>query len=131
MAMSRISRRPLYTCPHCKEPLTRDTKNEDLKDTILRIVSETTEIDVDLIYSRDRHRPIVFARHLAMSMLYNYWMRSVTVVGQVFNQDHTTVLNGLRKIQDLSETEPETKMLVDAVKFQVHHSAKLIHHNVN
>lgn len=62
--------------------------------------------DADL-NSLSRSQPLMSVRHIAVYLVHRHTERSVTQIGKFFgNRDHTTALNGVRKVAVLRETDP-------------------------
>ncbi len=79
---------------------------------LLRLASLRHQIPAKDILSDKRSREIVAARSEAMAMVYQHTQLSTTIVGKMFNRDHTTVLHALVKFdakQKLVEMRPLTK----------------------
>lgn len=58
-------------------------------------------ITTDHILSASRYREPKTARHLAMYMVRELYGKTFKEVGQIFGRDHTTVIQGCRKVQDM------------------------------
>lgn len=67
---------------------------------IIRDTAKQQGVSVDDIVGRSTHKPIVYARHLAI-----YRVRkerpdmSLPQIGRIFNRDHTTILSAVRKME--------------------------------
>ena len=71
---------------------------------------------IDLL-SKDRHKSIAFARHVAMYLCKQRLKCSFPELGRAFgNRDHTTVISGVRKIEHLRVTDPETRAHIEAIE---------------
>lgn len=65
---------------------------------IVQFITEYKNIDLDQIKTKTREWDIVYVRHLLMYSLKSYTKMSFKSIGRMFDQDHTTVMNGVRRI---------------------------------
>jgi chromosomal replication initiation ATPase DnaA len=81
---------------------------------LLKAAVERTGIGAIQILGRSRSRPATYARHLLM-----YVMRedgfTVADLSRVFNRDHGTVCEGIKRIERELLTRPETQADVAAL----------------
>ena len=69
----------------------------------------------DLV-SKDRHKSVAFARHVAMYICKQRLRSSLPEIGRAFGgRDHTTVLSAVRKVENLIESDPHVRAHVEAV----------------
>ncbi len=69
----------------------------------------------DLV-SKDRHKSVAFARHVAMYICKQRLRSSLPEIGRAFGgRDHTTVLSAVRKVEGLIESDPHVRAHVEAV----------------
>ena len=54
---------------------------------------------VDDIFGRRRYRNVIKCRHILYWYMYNVLDMSYTEIGRVFKVDHTTIMNGVKKIE--------------------------------
>ena len=67
-----------------------------------------------------RQKEYVFYRAIVWEINRKYFNASLSTQGLVFKKDHATVLNGIRKIQNLRDTEPaaiELQILDNCLKY--------------
>jgi len=84
-----------------------------LKD-IARVVSEKTEVPVDIMRGRSRRRPHVQARHLAMYLARVVSYDTYTKIAAFFDgRDHSSVMHGVKSIEDLRDVDEELNTLVE------------------
>ena len=70
----------------------------------------------DLI-SKDRHKSVAFARHVAMYLCKQRLKCSFPELGRAFgNRDHTTVMSAVRKIEAQRDTDPEVRAHLEALE---------------
>jgi chromosomal replication initiator protein len=71
---------------------------------------------VDLT-SKDRHKSIAFARHVAMYLCKQRLKCSFPEIGRAFgNRDHTTVMSAVRKIEAQRDTDPQVRAHIEALE---------------
>jgi len=67
--------------------------------------------------SKDRHRTVAFARHVAMFLCKQRLRCSFPEIGRAFgNRDHTTVMSAVRKIDQQREDDPEVRAHLEAIE---------------
>lgn len=77
-------------------------------DEIQRHVAGRYEVTVEDIRSARRSHNIVLPRHIAMYLARLLTTRSMPEIGRQFgNRDHTTVLHGVRRMEERRATDPE------------------------
>ena len=77
---------------------------------VIAEVSLTTGIRVADILGPCRERPIVRARFMAMAICREHCKASLPEIGRVFHRDPTTVLNAIRRIDDLTTPKDRADM---------------------
>ena len=67
--------------------------------------------------SKDRHRTVAFARHVAMFLCKQRLRCSFPELGRAFgNRDHTTVMSAVRKIEVQRDDDPELRAHLEAIE---------------
>jgi chromosomal replication initiator protein len=67
--------------------------------------------------SKDRHKSIAFARHVAMYLCKQRLKCSFPELGRAFgNRDHTTVMSAVRKIESQRDTDPQVRAHLEAIE---------------
>jgi chromosomal replication initiator protein len=67
--------------------------------------------------SKDRHKSVAFARHVAMYLCKQRLKCSFPEIGRAFgNRDHTTVMSAVRKIEAQRDTDPEVRAHIEALE---------------
>jgi chromosomal replication initiator protein len=67
--------------------------------------------------SKDRHKSIAFARHVAMYLCKQRLKCSFPEIGRAFgNRDHTTVMSAVRKIEAQRESDPQVRAHLEALE---------------
>ena len=71
---------------------------------------------IDLL-SKDRHKSIAFARHVAMYLCKQRLKCSFPELGRAFgNRDHTTVISAVRKVEHLRTSDPDVRAHLEAIE---------------
>jgi chromosomal replication initiator protein len=69
------------------------------------------------LLSKDRHKSIAFARHVAMYLCKSRLKCSFPELGRAFgNRDHTTVMSAVRKIETQKGRDPEVRAHLEAIE---------------
>ena len=91
--------------------------NEASVEDIQRMVCHHFKLrSVDLV-SKDRHKSIAFARHVAMYLCKQRLKCSFPELGRAFgNRDHTTVISAVRKVESLRSNDPEVRAHLEALE---------------
>lgn len=91
--------------------------NEAGVDDIQRIVCHHFKLRTADLLSKDRHKSIAFARHVAMYLCKQRLKCSFPELGRAFgNRDHTTVMSAVRKVEQLRTTDPEVRAHIEAIE---------------
>ncbi|MCL2777675.1 MAG: chromosomal replication initiator protein DnaA [Polyangiaceae bacterium] len=91
--------------------------NEACVDDIQRIVCHHFKLRSGDLLSKDRHKSIAFARHVAMYLCKHRLKCSFPELGRAFgNRDHTTVMNAVRKVDRLRSCDPGVRAHLDAIE---------------
>ena len=84
---------------------------------IQRIVCHHFKLRSADLVSKDRHKSIAFARHVAMYLCKQRLKCSFPELGRAFgNRDHTTVMSAVRKVDALRTSDPEVRAHLDAIE---------------
>jgi chromosomal replication initiator protein len=67
--------------------------------------------------SKDRHKSVAFARHVAMYLCKQRLKCSFPEIGRAFgNRDHTTVMSAVRKIEAQRDSDPHVRAHLEALE---------------
>ncbi|WP_435129504.1 helix-turn-helix domain-containing protein [Mycoplasma sp. 6243] len=69
-------------------------------ESIIKAVAKYYRISEKDIYGSSRKKEIVVARHIAIILVNSFLSLSSTEIGKIFNKDHTTILNAIKKINN-------------------------------
>lgn len=102
------------------KPITIDFVKETLKDllavqdrqvsveNIQKVVAEYYKIKVSDLHSKRRSRSVARPRQVAMAIAKELTSHSLPEIGDAFGgRDHTTVLHACRKVEELSQSDPD------------------------
>ncbi|MYG42382.1 MAG: hypothetical protein F4203_04455 [Rhodobacteraceae bacterium] len=79
-----------------------------------KIMEESEQLEKGIINSRTRKMDIVMRRHMLMYIIHQTTPHSLQEIGKIMGgRDHTTVINGLRKVTERMETSPVQQALLD------------------
>jgi chromosomal replication initiator protein len=91
--------------------------NEASVEDIQRVVCHHFKLRSTDLLSKDRHKSIAFARHVAMYLCKQRLKCSFPELGRAFgNRDHTTVISAVRKVEHLRTSDPEVRAHLDAIE---------------
>lgn len=101
-----------------KDIVSKDTQREITPDLIIDIVSNHMNVPYDDIISSKRSQDIATARQIVMFLCRKYLERySLQQIGSaVGGKDHSTVLNGITKITNLIESDPNMKVTIETIE---------------
>jgi chromosomal replication initiator protein len=86
-------------------------------DDIQRVVCHHFKLRTSDLLSKDRHKSIAFARHVAMYLCKQRIKCSFPELGRAFgNRDHTTVMSAVRKVEALRTSDPEVRAHLEAIE---------------
>jgi chromosomal replication initiator protein len=92
---------------------TSETSVEDIQ----RIVCHHFKLRSTDLLSKDRHKSVAFARHVAMYLCKQRLKCSFPELGRAFgNRDHTTVMSAVRKIESLRSESAEVRADLEAIE---------------
>lgn len=90
---------------------------ESSVEDIQRIVCHHFKLRSSDLLSKDRHKSIAFARHVAMYLCKQRLKCSFPELGRAFgNRDHTTVMSAVRKVESLRAADPEVRAHLEAIE---------------
>jgi chromosomal replication initiator protein len=96
---------------------TTSRPNEASVEDIQRTVCHHFKLRSTDLLSKDRHKSIAFARHVAMYLCKQRLKCSFPELGRAFgNRDHTTVISGVRKIEALRTSDAEVRAHLEAIE---------------
>lgn len=88
-----------------------EQKNKNVNlNQILKAVCNYYSVKLEDIKSPKRTKELVLPRHTAMYLIYDITKTPYTTIGQIFGgRDHTSILHGIKKIEQEIKTKPKIK----------------------
>jgi chromosomal replication initiation ATPase DnaA len=80
---------------------------------LCELVQAHTRVNMRMMQSRDRRRPITNARHLVMYIAFTQLGYGVSRIGSELRRDHSSVLHAVRKIR--ATVTPEMWRQIDMI----------------
>lgn len=104
-----------------KDLISKNTHYEITPDYIINTVSKHMNVPYDDITSSKRSQEIATARQIAMYLCRKYLDRySLQQIGaSVGGRDHSTVLNGIQKIEKLMKEDPSMKITIETIEKKI------------
>ncbi|HSX41775.1 MAG TPA: chromosomal replication initiator protein DnaA [Candidatus Saccharimonadales bacterium] len=113
-----------------KAPITKDYAKKVLKDLasshssgkkitgkqLLKAVATHFDIEVSDLLGKKRLKELVYPRHLAMYLLKENLHHSFPQIGDELNKDHTTIMHGVRKIEEQLKTNQHIEADLRAIE---------------
>ena len=111
--------------PYAYPGLKESTKSKQYTtDQIINAVCEVMAVEVDrVVKSKDRHARIIAARHMCWWMIRDndkllppHQRRALSTIAKTFSKDHTSVLGGVKSMQNRIDTDDSFVQLIDLVR---------------
>jgi chromosomal replication initiator protein len=84
---------------------------------IQRAVCNHFRLSNSELLSKDRHKSVAFARHVAMYLCRQRLGCSFPELGRAFgNRDHTTVMSAVRRVEQLRQKDPQVNAHLEAIE---------------
>lgn len=101
-----------------KDLISKNIHHEITPDYIINVVSDHMNVPYDDITSSKRSQEIATARQIAMYLCRKYLDRySLQQIGaSVGGKDHSTVLNGIKKIENLIQEDSSMKVTIETIE---------------
>jgi chromosomal replication initiator protein len=86
-------------------------------DDVQRVVGHHFRVTHTELVGKERHRRIALARHVAMYLCKQMLRCSYPEIGRAFGgRDHTTVMSGVRRVDELRESDAEVRAHLEALR---------------
>lgn len=108
----------LSTAKEALEVLIKAKKNNPNQnyENALSVTANTYNISVTDLIGNSRNAKYVLPRHICMYILKTHYNMTYTRIGVILNgRDHTTVMNGVQKIENDLPNNPELKTVIDNI----------------
>ena len=119
LAFSKINTKPptIYECKRIlKDFINYNTKSINIE-TIQNIVAAYFNLNIHEMLSARRSRSLARPRQIAMYLAKQHTTHSLPDIGRKFsNRDHTTVIHGVKKIDELMKKDNEIKQNITEIK---------------
>ena len=93
----------------------KPTVNQNYEDA-LSVIANTYSITTIDILGNSRNQKYVLPRHIAMYILKTKYNLTYQKIGSILNgRDHTTIMNGCKKIEDEIQSSEQLKMAVETI----------------
>ncbi len=107
-----MARDALEVLIKAKKPIDDNPNYEDA----LSVIANMYNITIADILGNSRLSKFVLPRHIAMYILKNHYNLKCTQIAKILNnKDHTTILNGCKKISNELETNEDLKIAIDTI----------------
>jgi len=123
IAFSKINKLSLdnLTLEHAEEALkdiiSPSNNKEVTGEYIIKVVAEHFDVTVDDITSKKRNSEFVEPRQVVMYLCKSMTNNSLTNIGKLLNKkDHTTIIHGIRKIEDEMKVNEELRNKINVIK---------------
>lgn len=97
----------------------RNRRNSASPGAIAQAVADAYQIDLALMRSRTRKRPVVVARQLAMLLIHELTDNTLHSIGVLFGRDYSTVTHSLEAARELLARDPESARVFQELR--AHH----------
>ena len=103
-----------------KDIISPNQKRIITPELILDIVAEHFDLTASDLIGNKRNSKIVFPRQIAMYLCRNMTEVTLKNIGKVLGgRDHTTIMNGISKIENEMETSDSTREIIDILKKKI------------
>jgi chromosomal replication initiator protein len=100
--------------------ITPDKPKEVTPQLIIEVVSEHCQISLEEMMSKKRSSDIVRPRQIAMYLCKEMTDSTLDYIGSLLGgRDHTTIINGVKKIKKEYETNESTRILIETIKKKI------------
>jgi chromosomal replication initiator protein len=94
----------------------RNRRNSSSPGAIAQAVADAFQIDIALMRSRTRKRPVVAARQLAMLLIHELTDNTLHSIGVLFGRDYSTVTHSLEAARESLARDPEAAQTFQSLR---------------
>jgi chromosomal replication initiator protein len=94
----------------------RNRRNASSPGAIAQSVADAFQIDIALMRSRTRKRPVVAARQMAMLLIHELTDNTLHSIGVLFGRDYSTVTHSIEAARESLARDPETAQTLQTVR---------------
>ncbi|WP_243401887.1 chromosomal replication initiator protein DnaA, partial [Leptospira ellisii] len=98
-----------------KNRLYRKKNVEFSHDRIIESVAKEFNLDASEIMGKSRKKELIIPRHICFYLLHNVFKVNKSQVGRLFQTQHTTVIHGVRKAEELLASNKELRFLIERI----------------
>lgn len=98
-----------------KNRLYRKKNVEFSHDRIIEAVAKEFSLNPSEIMGKSRKKELIIPRHICFYLLHNIFKVNKSQVGRLFQTQHTTVIHGVRKAEDLLSKNKDMRFLVERI----------------
>ncbi len=98
-----------------KNRLYRKKNVEFSHDRIIESVAKEFNLNAAEIMGKSRKKELIIPRHICFYLLHSVFNVNKSQVGRLFQTQHTTVIHGLRKAEELLSNNKEMRFLVERI----------------
>lgn len=89
------------------------------RDRIVKAVCDYFKISKTSLVRGGRHTKYAHARYIAFLLLHKHTVLTKSEIGKIFNKDHTTVIHGIKKVNDLISVNYEIADHLAAIRSNI------------
>lgn len=95
--------------------------NVDILEGLTKIVCEYFELEIEQVKAKGRNRENLRARQIISYIIRRDYEREISlmVLGAFFDQDHTTQINSVRKVQNYIDTDLEFRVIINEISTKI------------
>lgn len=83
---------------------------------IIRLVCDEYGVTLERSKEKTRKREVVTARQVSMYFIRNYTKHSLSSIGSMFNQDHSTAIHANNNVNNLCDTDSKYRRTVNNIE---------------
>lgn len=77
-------------------------------------ITKGISLSSPVLFGPSRKSMYVVPRYMMWYFIYKYSAKqSLKSIGMIFNRDHSTVINGIKRLKNYCETEPQTRQMLN------------------
>ena len=94
----------------------------EIENIIIKEVCDYYHVTIEEMKYRSRLRELVKVRQLIMFFCRKYTILSSEAIGKLINRDHSTVLSGIKNVQDQFDTDKNYRMQFNELNEKIKNS---------
>ncbi len=105
--------------------MTRRTPSDIDASAIVELIANFYHRTTAELLGKRRHTGVTHPRHLAFYFIRRHTNLTTMEIGAMFNRDHTTVTNGVQRVNRFVQVDPEFKKIHDMACPRHHYLGKI------